>query len=77
MNALTLARGKFENERSNCPFHGSKFEICIGKNTEWAKSFVGTPLPNVAQKMIAMGKTSTDVKSFAVTQESSDLFVDA
>ena len=38
---------------------------------------MGIPLPDVAKKMIAMGKTTTDVKSFAVTQEGSDLFIDA
>ena len=74
---LPLAKGKFENGTITCPFHGSKFEICTGKNTEWVESFMGIPLPDVAKKMIAMGKTSTDVKSFAVTQEGSDLFIDA
>jgi nitrite reductase/ring-hydroxylating ferredoxin subunit len=74
---LPLAKGKFENGTITCPFHGSKFEICTGKNTKWVDSFVGIPLPDVAKKMISMGKTSTDVKSFAVTQEGSDLFIDA
>jgi nitrite reductase/ring-hydroxylating ferredoxin subunit len=74
---LPLAKGKFENGVITCPFHGSKFEVCTGKNTEWVESFVGIPLPNIAKKMIAMGKTSTDVQSFTVTQEGSDLFIDA
>jgi nitrite reductase/ring-hydroxylating ferredoxin subunit len=74
---LPLAKGKFENGVITCPFHGSKFEICTGKSVEWVDSFVGIPLPDVAKKMIAMGKAPTDVASFAVTQEGEDLFIDA
>ena len=74
---LPLAKGKFENGVITCPFHGSKFEVCTGKNVEWVESFVGIPLPNIAKKAIAMGKAPTDVANFAVTQEGSDLFIDA
>ena len=73
---LPLAKGKFENGVITCPFHGSKFEICTGKNVEWVESFVGIPLPGIAKKMIAMGKAPTDVASFTVTQEGIDLFID-
>ena len=74
---LPLAKGKFENGVITCPFHGSKFELCTGKNVEWVESFVGIPLPGFAQKMMAMGKTPTDVASFPVTQEGEDLLIDA
>jgi nitrite reductase/ring-hydroxylating ferredoxin subunit len=74
---LPMAKGKFENGVITCPFHGSKFEICTGKNTEWVESFVGIPLPGAAKKMMAMGKAPTDVANFAVTQEGEDLFIDA
>ena len=74
---LPLARGKFENGVITCPYHGSKFEICTGKNVGWVENFIGIPLPDIAKKAIAMGKTSTDVASFTVTQEGNDLFVDA
>ena len=73
---LPLAKGKFENGVITCPFHGSKFEICTGKNTEWVDSVVGIPLPGIAKKMMSMGKSATDVASFAVSQEGEDLFVD-
>jgi nitrite reductase/ring-hydroxylating ferredoxin subunit len=73
---LPLAKGKFENGVITCPFHGSQFEICTGKNIEWVESFVGIPLPDVAQKIMAMGKSPTDVASFVVTREGEDLFID-
>ena len=74
---LPMAKGKFENGVITCPFHGSKFEVCTGKNVEWVESFVGIPLPGAAKKMMAMGKTPTDVANFSVTQEGDDLFIDA
>jgi nitrite reductase/ring-hydroxylating ferredoxin subunit len=73
---LPMAKGKFENGVVTCPFHGSKFEICTGKNVAWVDSVVGIPLPGVMQKMMAMGKGPTDVACFGVTQEGDDLFVD-
>ena len=73
---LPMAKGKVENGVITCPFHGSKFEMCTGKNVEWVESFVGIPLPGVAKKMMEMGKTPTDVASFGVVQEGDDLFID-
>jgi nitrite reductase/ring-hydroxylating ferredoxin subunit len=73
---LPMAKGKFENGVVTCPFHGSKFEICTGKNVGWVDSVVGIPLPGAMQKMMAMGKGPTDVASFGVMQEGDDLFVD-
>ena len=74
---LPLAKGKFENGVITCPFHGSQFEICGGKNVAWVENFVGIPLPEIAQNMLALGKSPKDVASFTVTQEGNDLFIDA
>jgi nitrite reductase/ring-hydroxylating ferredoxin subunit len=74
---LPMAKGKFANGVITCPFHGSKFEICTGKNVEWVDSVVGIPLPGIAKKMMAMGKAPTNVANFTVTQEGEDLFIDA
>ena len=74
---LPLAKGKYKDGVITCPFHGSEFEVCTGKSVKWVDSFVGIPLPDIAKKAIAMGKAPTDVASFTVTQEGSDLFIDA
>ena len=74
---LPMSKGKLENGILTCPFHGSKFEMCTGKNVEWVETFVGIPLPGAAKKMMAMGKSPTDVASFPVTQEGEDLFAEA
>lgn len=73
---LPMAKGNLENGVLTCPFHGSKFEMCTGKNVEWVESFAGIPLPGMAKKMMAMGKSPADVASFTVTQEGEALSVD-
>lgn len=74
---LPMSKGKVENGVITCPFHGSKFEMCSGKNVEWVETFAGIPLPGAAKKMMAMGKAPANVANFSVTQEGEDLFVDA
>ena len=73
---LPMSKGKVENGTITCPFHGSKFDLCNGKNVGWVDSFVGIPLPGVAKKIVSMGKEATDVTSFTVTQEGEELFID-
>jgi nitrite reductase/ring-hydroxylating ferredoxin subunit len=73
---LPMGKGKVENGVITCPFHGSKFELCTGKNVEWVESVAGIALPDFAKKMMAMGKGPTDVASFAVTQTGEDLMIE-
>lgn len=73
---LPLSSGKLEDGIVTCPFHGAKFDISTGKNVKWVSSVMGITLPEMGQKMMAMGKEATDVACFAVTQEGDDLFVD-
>lgn len=73
---LPLSSGKLEDGVVTCPFHGAKFDVSTGKNVRWVSSVMGITLPEMGQKMMAMGKEATDVPCFAVTQEGDDLFVD-
>ncbi len=73
---LPLAKGKVADGNITCPFHGSKFDLCTGKNVAWVDSVMGMPAPGWATKIIAAGKAPTDVASFAVSQEGEELFAD-
>jgi nitrite reductase/ring-hydroxylating ferredoxin subunit len=73
---LPLAKGKVENGVITCPFHGSKFDLCSGKNTGWVDSVMGMPAPSWATKIISAGKAPTDVDSFVISQEGEELFAD-
>jgi nitrite reductase/ring-hydroxylating ferredoxin subunit len=74
---LPLAKGKVEGGVITCPFHGSKFDLCSGKNVGWVNSVMGMPAPGWATNLIAAGKAPTDVQSFVVSQEGEELFIDA
>jgi nitrite reductase/ring-hydroxylating ferredoxin subunit len=73
---LPLAKGKVADGNITCPFHGSKFDLCTGKNVAWVDSVMGMTVPSWATNIIKAGKSPTDVASFAVSQEGEELFVD-
>jgi nitrite reductase/ring-hydroxylating ferredoxin subunit len=73
---LPMTSGKVANGTITCPFHAAKFDLRTGKNVEWVNSVAGIPVSGFAQKMLAMGKTATDVASFAVTQTGEDLTIE-
>lgn len=73
---LSLARGKIENGAITCPWHGSRFDICTGKNLDWVNSVVGIPLPQWTHNLIALGKSPAPVRTFVVSETAGTVFVD-
>ncbi len=73
---LPIAKGKVSNGQITCPFHGSKFDLCSGKNVDGVNSVMGIPAPDWAKKAIAMGKAPADVASFTVSEEGGELFAE-
>ena len=44
---LPLGKGKIEDGQIACPFHGSRFDVETGENTDWLTSLGGVlPIPN-------------------------------
>jgi nitrite reductase/ring-hydroxylating ferredoxin subunit len=73
---LPLAKGKVADGNITCPFHGSKFDLCTGKNVVWVDSVMGMAVPSLVTNIIKAGKAPTDVASFAISQEGEELFAD-
>lgn len=73
---LALSRGKIEGGAITCPWHGSKFDICSGKNLDWVNSFVGIPMPEWTHGMIALGKKPVGIKTFKASENNGAVFVD-
>lgn len=71
---LPLAKGKLEGGVITCPWHGSSFDFCSGKNQDWANSFVGIPLPKWTHKALALGKAPQDVTVIPVEEDSQGIF---
>ena len=73
---MALTRGKVEGGAVTCPFHGSKFDICSGKNLDWVKSFIGMPLPGWAQGALAMGEQQAGLTTLAASEKDGAVFVE-
>lgn len=73
---LSLARGKIENGAITCPWHGSRFDICSGKNLDWVNSFVGIPMPRWSHSVISLGKSPAPVRTFDASEADGAIFVD-
>lgn len=53
---MKMTRGKIADGVVSCPWHGSRFDFCTGKNLDWVNAFAGIPMPGWTHKIIAMGK---------------------
>lgn len=72
---LALARGKVEGGAITCPWHGSRFDICSGKNLDWVNSVLGLSMPAWSHRMIAMGKKPANITTFAVSENEGKVFL--
>lgn len=72
---LSLAKGKVEAGVVTCPWHGSRFDLCSGRNMDWVSAFLGVPMPRWTHKAIAMGKAPAPLATLAVEETSGEVFV--
>jgi len=73
---LSLEKGKIADGTITCPFHGSRFDIASGENVDWCAAVVGIPVPKWTGKMIAMGKKPQPVRTYPVSVEGNEVFVE-
>ena len=66
---LALDRGKIEGGAIHCPWHGSTFDICSGRNLDWVNSVAGLPMPAWSHKLIAFGKAPAPIKTYPVIEQ--------
>jgi len=72
---LSMARGTMTGATLKCPWHGSTFDVCSGKNLDWVNGFVGVPMPRWTHSLIALGKEPTGLRTFETTEEAGRVFV--
>ena len=73
---LPLGRGKIEDGEIVCPFHGSRFNIRTGENTDWVSAVAGMKIPAWTSSLLSFGKKPQAVRTFPVSVEGQDVFVD-
>ena len=73
---LSMARGKVDGAVIQCPWHGSTFDVCTGKNLDWITAVAGMKVPDWSRGLIAFGKQPTSVRTFAAREENGRVLVD-
>ena len=71
----SMARGSITGSTLRCPWHGSRFDVCSGKNVDWVNAFAGVPMPRWAQGLMALGKEPAPIRTFETSEESGRVFV--
>lgn len=72
---LSMGKGTVSEGVLRCPWHGSRFDFCTGKNLDWVNAFVGVPMPTWTHKMIAMGKSPAPLQTLPVEERDGAVFV--
>jgi nitrite reductase/ring-hydroxylating ferredoxin subunit len=73
---LPIGKGKIENGEIVCPFHGSRFSIETGENTDWVSAVAGMKIPVWTRGLLAFGKKPQPVRTFAAHVEDGGVFVE-
>ena len=73
---LPLGRGKIEGGEIVCPFHGSRFNLATGENTDWVAAVAGMKLPDWSSALLSFGQKPKPIRTFPVSVEGQDVFVD-
>ncbi|CAN7366972.1 Rieske (2Fe-2S) protein [Phenylobacterium sp. LjRoot225] len=73
---LPLGRGKIENGEIICPFHGSRFNLVTGENTDWVSAVAGVKIPAWSSALLSFGKKPQPIRTFPVSVEGEDIYVE-
>jgi nitrite reductase/ring-hydroxylating ferredoxin subunit len=73
---LPLGRGKIQNGEIVCPFHGSRFSLATGENTDWVSAVAGMKIPGWSSALLSFGKKPQPIRTFPVSVEGQDVYVE-
>jgi nitrite reductase/ring-hydroxylating ferredoxin subunit len=73
---LPLGRGRIEGGQIVCPFHGSRFDIATGENTDWVSAVAGVKIPAWSSALLSFGKKPQPVRTFPVSVEGEAVYVE-
>jgi nitrite reductase/ring-hydroxylating ferredoxin subunit len=72
---LPVAGGSVEDGVLRCPWHGARFEICSGRNLQWANSLIRVPLPKWSHGVLALGREPAPIRTFETVEKAGAIFV--
>jgi nitrite reductase/ring-hydroxylating ferredoxin subunit len=59
-----------------CPWHNSRFELCSGRNLDWASGFAGRPVPRWSRRLVALGRTPRPLTVYPARVEGGEVLVE-
>ncbi len=74
---LKMTKGKLREGVIECPWHGSRFDMCTGANLDWVHRLPFMPLPAWSHKLIAMGKKPAPLTTLPVQERDGQVLVGA
>ncbi|MGI9309356.1 MAG: Rieske (2Fe-2S) protein [Gammaproteobacteria bacterium] len=72
---MPMTKGTIAEGIVRCPWHGSEFDICSGKNMDWVNAFLGVSLPSWTCKVLAMGKEPAPLTVLAIEERDGEIFL--
>jgi nitrite reductase/ring-hydroxylating ferredoxin subunit len=72
---LSLAKGRVVDGVVTCPWHNSRFDLCTGRNMDWASAVLGVPLPKWTHGVLAMGKAPAPLAILPAEEADGAIFV--
>lgn len=72
---MPMTRGTIDAGVLRCPWHGSRFDVCSGRNLDWANAFIGVPMPGWTHKILAMGKAPAPLETLAVEERDGAIYI--
>jgi nitrite reductase/ring-hydroxylating ferredoxin subunit len=73
---VPLGHGKIENGEIVCPFHGSRFNLATGANTDWVSAIAGMKIPDWSSALLSFGKKPQPLRTFPVSVEGGEVYVE-
>jgi nitrite reductase/ring-hydroxylating ferredoxin subunit len=73
---LSMTRGKVEGAVIHCPWHGSTFDACTGRNLDWITAVAGMKVPQWSRGLIAFGKQPAALRTFPAHEEGGRVLVE-
>jgi nitrite reductase/ring-hydroxylating ferredoxin subunit len=75
-----LSRGPggrhYEDGVVQCPWHNSRFELCSGRNLDWASGFAGRPVPRWSRRLVSLGRAPKPLTVLPARVEAGQVLVE-
>lgn len=73
---VPIGRGRIEGGEIVCPFHGSRFNLATGENTDWVAAIAGVKIPDWSSALLSFGRKAQPIRTFPVTVEGEGVYVE-